>query len=886
MRIVVNKYNSETNKNGLELEVRLRDMSFSEWKGYYVACMEKFKKVAIEQSVTCIVDVNSGKQQRKESTYVKGKKTSEHYIEKTILESTTKDTCKYTLSRETSIAKDDFAASNIKGVRLRLRASFLTDEDWKIEITYVLHLDKSEIRTDFESCKNRIFPNMNITPDKFIEFVDGIRDKSQNDRARYEVEFEYAGTDTLDADVTRGRIDNYIHLINPDVGKQEQFKHIAEMFGNGTKSMKKFVSQPLALTKRRFETELVPNIDDYYLSDKADGERALLEIVCAESGVTKVTIWRADGNEDVTPSANKTDKQISKSGTYVLDVEVVYSGSTRKISKAYVFDILMVASKDVSMEPFSVREEMIQKACELLPYTEKKIQVRLSPDTYASQILEVYTRETRMYPIDGLIFTQDAPYMSMTVYKWKDVKDTTIDLLIVNAPKGLLGKPPYENQPGKDMYFLLCGISDRTFRNMNAKLFPNYEETMQDLGIEPRRDYFPVQFFTSDNPLIYIWYADKPNKSSGIELHGHVGEFRYHKGEWQLIKMRPDKDAYVKSGVQFGQDYRVADETFQQYNNPLTLEMMTDKTGASERDNVGYFAENKTEAFKPLTKFNSFVKAQLIRQLQNEEWVVDLASGKGQDLFVYSGFGVGNLVCVDQDQNALEELNRRKHELNNPKLYLYNRPPRNTPSIYTVQSDLNDGPGTVKKIHNIQSGLDIPISGIVMNFAIHYLLNDAAGLENVVNLVDSLLRPGGVFIFTCFDGARVFKLLRDVKPGQTWGDDKYSIRKDYSDDIFSGFGQKIGVVHPFSGGEHYVENLVDTQAVIHKFHERGYDVRQNASFANWFSKFRMFNPQMALAMDSSDITYCGLYQYVSLWKKIETKKSRKHGDRVERTQAN
>ena len=205
------------------------------------------------------------------------------------------------------------------------------------------------------------------------------------------------------------------------------------------------------------------------------------------------------------------------------------------------------------------------------------------------------------------------------------------------------------------------------------------------------------------------------------------------------------------------------------------------------------------------------------------------------------------------------------------ELYIYGRRPKSPPNIYTKTLDLdNSSKDIVQKLRDIplpKNGVD----GIVMNLAIHYIIDDQESLNNLMVLVDSLLKPGGVFIFTCFHGERVFRLLEELDFEETYDiieEDvlKYSIKKLYKSDKFSDYGQKIGVIHPFSQGKYYEENLVNIDNLISKFENKKYEVRQNASFANWINKFEAFNPKISGELKEADYKYIGLYQYISLWK--------------------
>ena len=172
-------------------------------------------------------------------------------------------------------------------------------------------------------------------------------------------------------------------------------------------------------------------------------------------------------------------------------------------------------------------------------------------------------------------------------------------------------------------------------------------------------------------------------------------------------------------------------------------------------------------------------------------------------------------------------------------------------------------------------GIPVPIGqvdGIVINLALHYILTNDKALANIVKLVKTLLKPGGVFIFTTFDGQRIFKLLEKMKKGESWDimdpDGKtlrYSLRKNYKESKFK-TGLTIGVVHPFSRGEYYDEPLVDIDNVVDQFTAENFKIMQKGSFADWHDKFKKFDSRWFDQLSADDKRYGTMYTYISMRK--------------------
>ena len=280
-----------------------------------------------------------------------------------------------------------------------------------------------------------------------------------------------------------------------------------------------------------------------------------------------------------------------------------------------------------------------------------------------------------------------------------------------------------------------------------------------------------------------------------------------------------------------------------------------------------------------MLKLNSFVN------WKRKKWVVDLAAGKGQDLFTYNGFEVENALFMDIDQAALEELSNRKWGLGNTRAYVFSRAPRTNIRIHTMQADLSKPADThlaaiEKRGYPVPHGDDQYLcDGVVINLAIHYMAENTKTLEQVVKLASSLLKKHGVFIVTTFDGKRVFDLLEKTKKNASWdlgysgdaqntGDKKppkYSIKKKYDDKKFK-TGLQVGVIHPFSRGQYYDEYLVDIDELIVLAKKHGLSMQQRGSFADYDGKFAKFNPKFGKEMSADDKNYGALYGYVSFYK--------------------
>lgn len=900
---LVKKYQDSDNA---ELEIRFY-LEPVEWQNVYQSVLRGHKKTPIqfEQSIHVVQD-EAKYSNRKELYFDKGVKQEEKFLRKTNIEYFKYKGAKVNLASEEPIS--NFSTDNAKLIRFRTRASLpfkVDDSMWKLEFTIIRTLQKAQFNK-LKQIKEEVFPTGKaLTSENFEASVD-----PSNPHLTYELELEYSGDpDALTIHHIENAIQKIQNMVHPDMAEAEGYH--AEIYNIAQKlldadsakpfkqrfSLKQLANQPKNFTLEEYQNNILKHINEYYLSDKADGDRCFL-LIDSE----RVVIITADKLVDVSDRFKKIDHKYF-THLSVFDTEVLDANT--KDLQIYIFDVLLLNGKNVTHESFKERLDRLDEAMSHLKGVpvEKKIQVALTTEDYAKQIKDMINRKSRPYPIDGLIFTpnrseegkskysQKNNYFDMVVYKWKPPEKMTIDFLVMRPPKNLLGVKPYMPREGHELYFLFCGVNFNTYKMLGLDYVAGYQEIFEGYRFE--QNYFPIQFAPSSNPYAYLYYH--PKKADKVDLHGHVAEFRYNcmgpeqmqnpeaaNCTWILDRMRPDRDINVTKGTGYGNDFKTAESTYLGYFNPITLKILTGEEQPKNQHegkpgDAKYFAEEKQPMYRAPTKFNAFVKAQIERQLEDSEFVVDLACGKGQELFPLHGYGVKNVLFVDQDAAAIETLNQRRYELGNRNYYLYAYRPNHNMGIYTKVLDLgNPCKETLKSVGDVLSKFPQGADGVIMHFAIHYLIKDAKSLENVVCLIDSMLKPGGVFICSTFNGQAVFDLLQDLDEGETWEIKekdivKYSITKKYKSDTFTDFGQRVAVKHPFSGDQAYEENLVNINTLIESFTKRGYEIRQNSSFGDWLEKFRYFNKKVYSELTDDDKTYCSLYNYISLWKPLPKK---------------
>lgn len=751
--------------------------------------------------------------------------------------------------------------SKIKMVIIKLRISFNIKQlpNWRYDLDLIKEIDITN--NNLKEYKNKILFPININ-----NYINKI---PYNHIDKISLEIEYIGKkDELNIDNVNDPLNYLYNIITPNYSDkvlyQEYIYNIAKYTVKNkyllsqfkTKSgFKRLSNNVIELNYNIYYNTVLPQITNYYLTDKIDGQRCMLYIKNGELKLISDKLYTISDKID--------DLDIT-----ILDAEFIYTGeitnNEMNLSKLdlYIFDIIVYNNENLADQPFEKRYEYFDKIDKYLQKNKLgkvKSFIKLTKD-YKKEVLDFYKKaEKQKYEIDGLIFTPSSDvtneknhinksYIDMLAYKWKPEDKITIDFYIAKA----LNK-------NKKSYILCSGISKRDYDKLQIQLITGYHKIIPKKY--HRNQYFPIPFTPSSNPLIYGYIHNKND-----DLTGKVGEFLYDKNkkEWKLIRLRDDRIVEVDRGEYFGNAFKYAELNWHNLHNPLSInDLVSDKSHE-------YFFSVSDEKYKPQRNFNSFVKTKILESIideklidkNNKNWIIDLASGKGQDLARIIDLGFNNGLFVDNDENALTILIERKHNL---KLKT-----NNSMNIYVKEIDLTTPFTQIIKKFN-----DIPINTadiIVCNFAIHYLTNNDKNIKNIISLVSKLLNENGRFIFTCFNGEKVFNLLKDTKQWDVSENNvlKYSIKKQYKSDTLTNHGQKIGVLLPFSNNEYYNEYLVNLDYFFNLSEKNGLLLDVSYSFETLLNRFKTENKEVYNKLNKNDKEFVSLYQY-NILKKTKKK---------------
>ena len=821
---------------------------------------------------------------------VQDKEKKQYYIKKSLIQpiflvSNDSNIPSYKLSVNTEIVQEnDIEQFDIVRFRLRYSIDFNINDlkDWKLDLTLIKEIRNPSME-QIKKTKDKLFTYTEpITANNFLENVDWLY------ADRIELELEYVG-DIASINIKHisqlDKLWKILYIKTVEKTYSDCICQIAQIikpknldkFQSGYFGLKQLGNNPVELTKRSYNKKVLSNIDNFILTEKIDGMRSML-IIYPKKGECHI-INKQYRYMNIPVNPNETDDLIILDTEEYIQEEKLY----------YVFDCVWY-NKNTSNLVFcdnknEDRMEYIERAISKYDFLKSKHFIYLNQSNYAIQIqqfadliLPNETMETTFRPAtDGFIFiSKNANYNHTNNYKWKPVEMMTIDFVVKKCPQKLLGISPYDTKENKTLYLLFSGIRNVEYKKLGINKLKEYDTIFKK--VQYRDSYFPIQFSPSSNPHAYLFWCENP------DLDDNIIELSKVDNEWQLFKIRNDRKVDMERKTYYGNYFKVAEYIWMNYNNPLTLKNLY------MPESPEYFQEDDNEQYKYIRKFNNYVKNELTQMYsgveKNIEWVIDLASGKGQDLFKYIEYNIKNILMVENDHMALMEIINRKYAHINKKeenkkeshtgeqmKSQTNKKTNNMSKIFIKQLDLTDS--YKKNLLSIQeSKFGLPSDGVplvICNFALHYLVPNKRKIQNFCGLLHKLLAPGGIFIFTAFDGRKIFNLFE--ADSDTWErrvDDQllYSIKKKYTGAEFTGNNQQIDVLLPFSNGQYYTEYLIDVALLKQELEKKKITLVNENSFGTCLDEFKHTKPHFYKSLTDIDKEFVSLYHFYVFQKSV------------------
>lgn len=503
------------------------------------------------------------------------------------------------------------------------------------------------------------------------------------------------------------------------------------------------------------------------------------------------------------------------------------------------------------------------------------------------------------YEIDGLIFTPaDLAIGSLTPgekaslpnkntwiksFKWKPPEYNTIDFL-VSYPNKI---PTYThiNKDGTltkyQIIHLRVGFNIKRdgyinpFKNLIDGDFINLNDSYKT------SEYFPALFhpsnpYDNDTHICYINLKDDGNGTSQmfttnneIFTNNMIVEFQYIKEndkfhQWIPLRVRYDKTYSLQTtGKNFGNDYRVANNNWHSIHFPITKESLI--TGFIESqdtmNDIYYNNSNKSRKRTNLRNFHNFIKSQLINYTSSNpnNILFDITVGKAGDLNKWHNnknikFIFGIDLSRDNIENKQDGACKRYIDLKLkddslvPTIFIYGDSSKNIRDGSAYSSAQN------KAISNGIFGIgsnSIALHGKVVNkhfaiakngfntvscqFALHYFFKDKNTLQNfIINIVESTA-INGLFVGTCYNGKKIFELLKNTKNLNFYDDydnlilninKKYDF--NYFNDNISSLGYPIEIFQD-SINKSTIEYLVNFDFFIRIMENYGFKLKKQVN---------------------------------------------------------
>jgi hypothetical protein len=391
---------------------------------------------------------------------------------------------------------------------------------------------------------------------------------------KYQVEIEFEN---------KSEVCRYIKTINDILENVKITGIVFAQYRDLVKGPRFIGPLPQTLTLEAFKKKVLTKTN-YSVTEKADGERFLL-FIDNVGGFNLIA-----RNMNITHLDTELYSKPDFAGT-IMDGELVNG-------MYYAFDISFVQGTDIRSKKLIERLTILLKVLEdmkvrilkmksfLIEHNNGIIEMPANITTPVKNIYEAARalwdrRSVFPYSLDGLIFTPaDEGYSTRKTFKWKD--ENTIDFfyddnqlfLAGNKADGTYGPMPFSGLDSKGT-FKLKG------KNVTNEIF-----TSKVAPVNIQRGFL----------------------NSGIPGPPMVGEFKFEENTFKLIRKRPDKEQ--PNGVE------ASNQSWEAIVKPITIEMIGRGPGA-------------------LRDFHSEIKAKLIMKYAKGKSVLDIGSGKGENVGKY-----------------------------------------------------------------------------------------------------------------------------------------------------------------------------------------------------------------------------------------------------------
>jgi hypothetical protein len=573
--------------------------------------------------------------------------------------------------------------------------------------------------------------------------------------------------------------------------------HISKLTGNNFKYINKLFIESHLINKTDYYNIILNNIDEYQICNIIKGVEYIIYI---DSFKEKIYYISSNHIEDDTFSGN---------------IGITVLSAVKHNGKFFIRRVIVENSKYLSESSnkcnIKYGKLLNMSYCLYTDITEK---------TYKKYITEACKNLKKGEVME---FTKKhKSFYDSIIYQWS-VSLLSITFLCRKCPDKYLVK--YKKKKNENLYLLYLTCNKRDFNNLGLL---HLDETKELFYNQLENYYFPLHFSSSTHPDSFLFWStidDLDNKY--IELIWNT--------KWIFL-------SNAAKTLNYGDDFKYTElNTWNYYRNPVLFKNITINLKDVKAQMYFPFSKHK-KMYEPTVKYNSFVKGLLIGN-KKSDMVIDMASGKGQDLFRYYQSNIQRILMMEIDKDAIDVLLERKYIIEN----------RNKMRVNVLNTDLNDNAKT--NIEKVKQYHIEKVDQIYCFFALHYLLETPSKIKNIVTFISSLLQKNGEFLYTSFDKNKVSQLLEKTGKWNIYEENvhKYSIIKTNNN--------IIKLFLPLNPEQYYSENLIDDVALDNEFKKCKMQVYKEGNFLDHINDFNKKNPHLYQKIKPHDKIFISLYKY-------------------------
>lgn len=446
-----------------------------------------------------------------------------------------------------------------------------------------------------------------------------------------------------------------------------------------------------------------------------------------------------------------------------------------------------------------------------------------------------------------------------------------------------------DNNSIVEFAYNIDSTDEKGFRWIPVKIRNDKTVSYQKGIVEQNRIFNMIQELCNNSSInSRIFNTVKPYLIKNPKLRDiSLSNFKTYKNYIQSYYREP---LSVKVFTNYGNDFNTANNVWKTIHNPVTEEILLnvpDKVPLEiDNDEKYYNKKFNYSREKSLTLslqefHNKIIKSKILLHnsvnycshqfkediTSNNLSLLDLATGKGGDLFKWKLSGINKVVGIDNvKDNIFNENDGACTRRNN----LFNKSvkPKNF-DVYFLQGDVTKNINSGKAFQSTSMKIfqerwksneefeTNKFNIVSMMFAIHYMFKEESILDNLIQNIDENLKPGGLFIGACLDGKKTFNYLsglrkNEYKVGKSpTGDKLWSIQKKYDTPAFNDDNSSLNhciSIKMYSINTEQDEYLVNFQFLKRKLAEKNiillddpellYSIKSTNTLDNIFEKLK------------------------------------------------